>query len=169
MNVIIPPPASADTGVPTIDWQIAVANLASLPDAEQMECWVAHALQGHPPAELTIRIVEATESATLNERYRGKKGPTNVLSFPFDAPPGLPAGVVLPLGDLVICAEVVAREAQAQNKPLFHHWAHIVVHGVLHLLGYDHITEPQAQEMEALEIAILHQLNIDNPYEVPPV
>jgi len=168
MNAIIPLPVSADSRVPVIDWQIAIADPASLPDAAQVEYWVAHALQGHPPTELTIRIVEAAESAALNERYRDKTGPTNVLSFPFDAPPGLPADVVLPLGDLVICAEVVAREAQAQGKPLAHHWAHIVVHGVLHLLGYDHIDDAQAREMEALEIAILRQLNIDNPYEVLP-
>lgn len=168
MNAITPPSATVEVPAATIDWQIAVANSADLPDPAHVTTWVESALQGHVPAELTIRIVEATESAALNERYRGKTGPTNVLSFPFSAPPGLPADVVLPLGDLVICAEVVAREAREQGKPLMHHWAHIVVHGVLHLLGYDHVIESQAHEMEALEIAILQQLDIANPYEVFP-
>lgn len=111
--------------------------------------------------ELCIRIVDETESADLNQRYRGKSYPTNVLSFPCDA--DLPEGLA-PLGDLVICASVVEAEAAAQNKPLESHWRHLVVHGVLHLLGYDHIGDDEAQIMENEERAILARLGVADPY-----
>lgn len=112
-------------------------------------------------AEVTIRIVDETESQQLNFDYREKDKPTNVLSFPFQCPPG----IELPLlGDLVICAEVVAREAQEQQKTLHAHWAHMVVHGSLHLLGFDHINDADAEEMEAEEIQILQELGFANPY-----
>jgi probable rRNA maturation factor len=113
-------------------------------------------------AELVIRIVDETESAELNEHYRHKAGPTNILSFPFEVPEGVPNQL---LGDLVICAAVVEREAREQGKTLEAHWAHMVVHGVLHLQGYDHISESDAAVMEAEEIAILNDLGFPNPYE----
>ncbi len=112
-------------------------------------------------AEVTIRIVDEAESQRLNFDYREKDKPTNVLSFPFQCPPG----IELPLlGDLVICAQVVALEAAEQGKTLQAHWAHMVVHGSLHLLGFDHINEDDAEEMEAEEIQILHDLGFANPY-----
>ncbi|WP_434112427.1 rRNA maturation RNase YbeY [Methylocaldum sp. GT1TLB] len=113
-------------------------------------------------AELVIRIVDETESVELNEHYRHKAGPTNILSFPFEVPEGVPNQL---LGDLVICAAVVEREAREQGKTLEAHWAHMVVHGVLHLQGYDHISESDAAVMEAEEIAILNDLGFPNPYE----
>lgn len=145
-----------------LDLQVACAA-AELPAAESFEAWAAAALAGEDrdAAELTIRIVDETESAELNRRYRHRSGPTNVLSFPFEAPPG----IELPLlGDLVICAPVVAREAAAQDKPATAHWAHMVVHGILHLLGYDHLEEEEAAGMEALETAILARIGYPDPY-----
>ena len=112
-------------------------------------------------AEVTIRIVDEAESQQLNFDYREKDKPTNVLSFPFQAPPGIELTL---LGDLIICAQVVAREAEEQNKALEAHWAHMVVHGSLHLLGFDHINEADAEEMEAEEVQILHDLGYANPY-----
>jgi probable rRNA maturation factor len=113
-------------------------------------------------AKLVIRIVDEPESRALNRQYRGIDKPTNVLSFPFEAPPHVPSRHI---GDLVICAPVVEREAAEQGKPLEAHWAHMVVHGVLHLLGYDHQTDADAETMEGLEIAILGRLGFPNPYE----
>ena len=145
-----------------LDVQYAVAEDGDLPTVAQLKSWVDAALTGFvEEAELTVRIVEPDEIQTLNRTYRHKDKPTNVLSFPFEAPPG----VELPLlGDVVICAAVVAEEAQQQGKPAASHWAHMVVHGVLHLLGYDHIEDDEAEEMEALEIEILAGLGISNPY-----
>lgn len=112
--------------------------------------------------EVTLRIVDIAESRQLNSDYRNKDKPTNVLSFPFEAP----EHIEMPfLGDLVVCAAVVAQEAKEQDKPVTNHWAHLCVHGLLHLLGYDHIDETEAQEMEGLETAILAKLNIDDPYQ----
>lgn len=113
--------------------------------------------------ELTVRIVDAKESAALNKEYRHKQGPTNVLSFPFEAPPGV---VTRLLGDLVLCAEVVQREAQEQGKSPQAHWAHMIVHGVLHLRGFDHLAPDEAVEMEALETEILARLGYPDPYEL---
>lgn len=113
--------------------------------------------------EMTVRIVDEDESAELNQTYRHKSGPTNVLSFPFENPPG----VELPLlGDLVICAPVVEREAGEQNKTIQAHWAHMVVHGTLHLQGYDHIQADEATQMEQIETDILAELGYSNPYEL---
>lgn len=148
-----------------VDLQIAVAGKQqSLPAKKQISQWVAQALAGrYQSAELTIRIVDTAESAQLNETYRHKTGPTNVLSFPFEAT--VPLRVPL-LGDLVICAEVVAREAQQQDKTLESHWAHMVIHGTLHLIGFDHMTTDDAQVMEGQEITIMQQLGYTNPYEL---
>lgn len=133
-----------------------------LPSEEQLTQWVSAALNNKmDQAELSIRIVDAEESQQLNAEYRGKNKPTNVLSFPFEVPDGIELDL---LGDLVICAEVVSREAEEQKKPLFNHWTHMVVHGVLHLLGFDHINDDEAEEMEALETEILASLSIPDPY-----
>jgi len=117
---------------------------------------------GHSGAGLVIRIVDEPESRALNRQFRGIDEPTNVLSFPFEAPPRVRSKHI---GDLVVCAPVVEREAAEQGKPLEAHWAHMVVHGVLHLLGYDHQTDADAETMEGLEIAILGRLGFPNPYE----
>ncbi len=145
-----------------LDLQIAT-DATNLPSEAQFRQWVEKALEGRrDEAELTIRIVDDAESAELNETYRGKQGPTNVLSFPFEAPPGVPLPL---LGDIVICAPKVAREALEQDKPLESHWAHLTVHGCLHLLGYDHIEPEEAEAMEALETELLAALGYANPYE----
>jgi probable rRNA maturation factor len=145
-----------------LDIQNAGGGAAS-PPPEMLEQWVRAALDGRrEEAELSLRIVDEPEIAALNAQYRGKDYATNVLSFPADLPPELQ----LPhLGDIVICAAVVEREAREQHKTSAAHWAHMVVHGVLHLLDYDHIEDADAAEMEALEIAILQQLAFSNPYE----
>jgi probable rRNA maturation factor len=133
------------------------------PNDAQLELWVNTVLTNlNDDFELTIRIVDETESAQLNETYRHKQGATNILSFPFEVPEEVELNL---LGDLVICASVLEREAQAQNKPLHNHWAHIVIHGTLHLLGYDHIQDEDAHDMEAKEIELLQTLSIPNPYE----
>jgi len=142
----------------------------SIPTLEQCQKWVHASLQeprSFEPVEMTIRIVDEEESQTLNFDYRNKNKPTNVLSFEFEQPPGLvDLGEELPyLGDLVICANVVKQEAEAQNKPLEMHWAHMVVHGTLHLQGYDHIDDVEAEEMEALEVEIMQNLGYGNPYK----
>ncbi|MGC3872456.1 rRNA maturation RNase YbeY [Halomonas sp. GXIMD04776] len=151
---------------PVVDLQIALDDdaLPDLPTQQTLSRWVKAALVHHPAKaqdELTIRMVTEDESSTLNRDYRGKDKPTNVLSFPFEAPPGLDIPL---LGDLVICHAVVAREALQQHKPLADHYAHMVVHGILHLLGYDHMKEAEAADMEALERDILASLGIPDPY-----
>jgi len=139
---------------------------AGVPSAASFRRWVAAALAGRDaPAELAIRIVGVDEGRELNRQYRGRDYATNVLSFPAERPEGLPADVDLPgLGDLVICSEVVAREAAEQSKRPADHYAHLTVHGVLHLLGWDHIDEPDAEAMEAREREILAGLGIADPY-----
>ena len=111
--------------------------------------------------DMCITLIDEDESALLNEQYRQKKGPTNVLSFNYEKMPGITADS---LGDLAICANVVKAEAQAQQKSLESHWAHMTIHGTLHLLGYDHIQEEDAEKMEALEIKIMEGLGFGNPY-----
>lgn len=146
-----------------LDIQVA-SEQPNLPSTSEFQLWAEAALAGRKDdAELTIRIVDTEESQTLNHQYRGKDKPTNVLSFPFEAPQNIPDFPLI--GDLVICASVVAQEAEEQGKPLIHHWAHMVIHGILHLLGYDHIEEVEAEEMESLEINILSQLEIPDPYQ----
>ena len=145
-----------------LDIQIAIDS-NTLPTQAQFETWVRLALGNTmPEAELTIRLVNKHESQSLNHTYRGKDKPTNVLSFPFESPPE----VELPLlGDLVICVPVVESEAYEQNKSLEAHWAHMVVHGCLHLLGYDHIVDSEAEEMESLETQLIESLGFPNPYK----
>ncbi len=134
----------------------------SIPAVSLIQRWVEAALSGRrDEAELTVRIVDSTEMSQLNSTYRHKEGTTNVLSFPYENP----QGVELPLlGDIVICAEVVEYEAADQRKSATAHWAHIVVHGLLHLLGYDHHHDDAAQEMESLESDILASLGFPCPY-----
>lgn len=140
----------------------AVFNSSGQPDRQQIQLWVDTALADYDQdTEIVVRIVGEQESAELNEQYRHKSGPTNILSFPVDVPEGIELDL---LGDLVICAPVVEKEALEQSKILTHHWAHIIVHGVLHLLGYDHIDDDEAELMENKEIAILNKLQINNPY-----
>ena len=145
-----------------IDLQMACEQETGLPTAEQIEQWATAAVQPQSDeVEMTVRIVDEAESHALNLNYRGKDRPTNVLSFPFECPDE----VELPLlGDLVICRQVVESEAQEQDKPLMAHWAHMVVHGSLHLLGYDHIEDDEAEEMESLETQIMTGLGFADPY-----
>ena len=140
----------------------------NIPALKQFQQWVDKTLSAIPEkipqdvTEICISIVDSKTSAELNEAYRQKKGPTNILSFAYDPIPGIPADS---LGDLVICAALVESEALAQHKQSIAHWAHLTVHGVLHLLGYDHIVEDDAIAMESLEILVLQKLGFENPYE----
>lgn len=137
-------------------------SAANLPTKTQFKRWAKAALPPEKHAwEVCIRLVDEQESQSLNHQYRGKNKPTNVLSFPSDLPPELNIPV---LGDLVLCAAVVAAEAEQQGKHLHAHYAHMVVHGCLHLLGYDHEDDAEACAMEALEIHILQGLGLPNPY-----
>ena len=146
----------------TVDVQRA-AEAGDLPANDLFAAWAQSAWLGDEDSEVTIRIVGSEESAELNSQYRNKSGPTNVLSFPFEAP----AGITVPLaGDLIICVPVVEREAREQRKTSTEHWAHMVVHGILHLQGYDHIEDNEAEAMEALEIRLLSQLGFGNPYDI---
>jgi probable rRNA maturation factor len=132
------------------------------PNDEQLQLWVNTILQPFEKSfELTIRLVDRSEIQQLNAQYRQKDKPTNVLSFPFEVPEGIDLNL---LGDIVICPDIVAAEANEQNKALMSHWAHMVIHGCLHLLGYDHISDTEATEMETLEIKVLAKLDISNPY-----
>ena len=134
-----------------------------LPKKADFAKWASTALTGRRAvAEVSIRIVDTDEGRKLNLGYRHKDYATNVLSFPADLPEEL--GIPL-LGDLVLCAPVVAAEAQAQGKPPLHHWAHLAIHGVLHLVGYDHETPSDARNMEAIEREVLEKLGIPDPYE----
>lgn len=153
---------SAPSRRPMVHVELQNASSANfLPASDQLRRWVEAALQ-RERAEIVIRVVDSEEGAELNEHYRHKPGATNVLSFPFEPPPGVATDI---LGDLVICAPVVEQEAAEQRKPLMAHWAHLVVHGVLHLQGFDHVEENEALTMESEEIAILNELGFANPYE----
>jgi probable rRNA maturation factor len=137
----------------------------AIPSQEKCEAWLASVLQNQKlsDAEVSLYIVDEEESQQINLQYRGKDYPTNVLSFPADIPEEV--GVPL-LGDLVLCAPVVEREAKEQQKENDAHWAHMLVHGCLHLLGYDHIEDDEANRMEELETRILQQLGFPPPYEM---
>ena len=143
---------------------IQSASVEPVPDEDDIRHWITTALTEQTTGkelQVSVRLVDSEEMSALNETYRGKAGPTNVLSFPAD----LPEQVNVPLlGDIVICAPVVRAEAQAQNKSIEAHWAHMSVHGSLHLLGFDHIEEDDASVMEALETRILKKLNFACPY-----
>ena len=144
-----------------VDVQLATDD-ASLPTRQQLVEWARAAWPGgSDDAEVVLRAVDEAEGRRLNHEFRGRDRATNVLSFPFEPPPGVELDH---LGDLVICAPVVAREASVQGKPAAAHWAHMVVHGMLHLQGYDHETDAQAAEMEARETRILAALGFAAPY-----
>lgn len=143
------------------------AHAPNLPSKEELISWAeaARTAAAGATGEITLRVVSTAEIQQLNHDYRGKDSPTNVLSFPFFMPEGLPAelhGAIL--GDIALCANIIAAESQAQGKALAHHWAHMVVHGVLHLLGYDHTNDADASEMETLETKILATFGIADPY-----
>lgn len=144
-----------------VDVQVA-STAPGLPNETDLQHWVEAVLADYgDDAELVIRIVDEPESADLNETYRHQQGPTNVLSFPFQPPPEIDVPL---LGDVIVCAPVVIRQASEQDKEPGAHWAHMVVHGVLHLLGYDHQDDTQAAEMETLETRILAGLGYPDPY-----
>lgn len=147
--------------------QYALRARAGLPHKRSLWRWAQAALEGYDRRQvaLTVRIVDGRESAALNRRYRGRRGATNVLAFPFAAPPGVATDY---LGDVVICASVVRREARAQGKPERAHWAHMVVHGIMHLRGYDHASRRQAAVMESKETRILARLGFPDPYAGAP-
>jgi len=163
-----------------VDLQIAedLADTEFVPVQQDFEKWAGAALsKQNNDSELTIRVVSEEEISELNQTYRAKSGPTNVLSFPFEMPDfGFDEELgesqldefekmdIPLLGDLVICAAVVNREALEQKKPFDAHWAHMVIHGVLHLLGYDHIQKIEAEAMETLEITLLSELGYSTPY-----
>jgi probable rRNA maturation factor len=155
-----------------LDLQLA-SDCTEMPTQEDIQLWLDTLLsyQQLTDKEMTVRIVDDAEIQQLNQQYRGKDTVTNVLSFPFEMPElVLPEGIEMDesisnfLGDIVISAQVVKQESKQQNKLLKHHWAHMLIHGTLHLLGYDHIEEQEAEEMESIEIAILQKLAIDDPY-----
>jgi probable rRNA maturation factor len=150
------------------DHEIAVIWSASTvegdPGSRDLVNWAQQALahQGVAPCEMAIKIVEPAESRALNHQYRGKDAPTNVLSFPLDG--GMPDKSLL-LGDLAICADIVRAEAAQQEKTVAAHFAHMTVHGIMHLMGFDHVDEAEAEEMEQIEIKILHTIGFPDPYE----
>jgi probable rRNA maturation factor len=141
---------------------------APTPADETIQAWITAALAtastaGNEPPEICIRITDIEEATRFNEKYRSKPRATNVLSFPAELPPGTPSGL---LGDLVICAPVVRSEAKQQHKREEAHWAHMIIHGVLHLLGHDHKMPADAEIMEALEVQLLERFCFPNPYEL---
>jgi probable rRNA maturation factor len=155
----------------TVDVQFACED-AGIPDKEAIRNWVELAADrsGRLPqrdVEFAVRIVGEAEIQTLNQLYRNKDSATNVLSFPAGAIEGLPADAVHQMGDIVVCASVVRDEAVRQSKLLEDHWAHMLIHGALHLLGYDHGEDKEAEEMEHLEVAILESRGIADPYASP--
>ncbi|WP_158969969.1 rRNA maturation RNase YbeY [Paraglaciecola sp. L3A3] len=161
-----------------LDIQLATED-NNIPSEENFQLWTNTVLSqlNLQNKEITIRIVDEDEIRQLNHQYRGKDKTTNVLSFPFEIPELFVAeGMALKdnaadqqvinlLGDLIICTQVVAQEAEKQGKQNLDHWAHMIVHGTLHLLGYDHIEDDEADAMETLEISILQKLAIDDPYQ----
>ena len=156
----------------TVDVEVQyVSEAEGIPDQVQIQSWVESALtlskeKEEEQVELVVRVVGKEESAQLNQQYRGKQGATNVLSFPFEMPDEVKeSGDMNLLGDLVICAPVVEEQAKEQGKELFAHWAHMVVHGCLHLTGYNHEEPEEAEEMESLETTILTEMGFPSPYE----
>lgn len=163
-----PPPRRAKAKkIVDIDLQQAIdvdqAQACHVPNADTFHTWISAciAAENLPRAVVTVRLVDLPEITDLNQTYRHKTGPTNVLSFPCDLPQEISQDF---LGDIIICAPVVAREAAEQNKNPAAHWCHMVVHGILHLLGYDHEDDAQAQTMEQKEREILAGLGFDDPY-----
>jgi probable rRNA maturation factor len=149
-----------------VDVQVA-SDAAGIPTSDDIREWIERTVAAADPdrdADVSVRIVDEQEMRALNRDYREQDKPTNVLAFPAGNTGFVPPGEMPLLGDIVVCAAVVAREADEQGKPPGHHWSHMLVHGTLHLLGHDHVTDPQAQAMEALERQILDSLGIADPY-----
>ena len=149
-----------------VDVQVA-SDAAGIPAGDAIREWVEEAVraaEASRDADVSVRIVDEQEMRALNRDYREQDKPTNVLAFPAGDAGFVPPGETPLLGDIVVCASVVTREAAEQGKPLEHHWAHMLVHGTLHLLGHDHATDAQAQTMEALERRILGSCGIADPY-----
>jgi probable rRNA maturation factor len=145
-----------------IDFQI-ISKSKKIPGQGDFQNWVDAVLTDQAiDSEVVIRVIDEQEMMQFNQQYRDKQGSTNILSFSFEAPEGVDN---ILLGDLLVCVPVVEREALQQNKPLNDHWAHMIIHGLLHLIGYDHIVDKDAEEMEALEIKILKSISIKNPYQ----
>jgi probable rRNA maturation factor len=149
-----------------------ICRARGVPSAAAIRTWIGKALAGVLSGEVTVRVIGEAESAALNEEYRGKRGATNVLAFLAAPAMGgeheLADGDTLPAGDIAICAPVLEREAAEQGKPLAAHWAHIVIHGALHLAGFDHETRAEARVMEARERELLAGFGIADPYAAPP-
>ena len=165
-----PSPAGAAARSPLlVDVVRAAGDWA--PTAAQIRTWASAALGRRATgAQLAVRVVKPAESKRLNARYRGRANATNVLSFPVPKLPpaaAAPRGAPRPLGDLVICASIVRAEARQQHKAIKAHWAHLVIHGALHLLGYDHEQDEEARRMERREVAVLRRFGITNPYRSP--
>jgi probable rRNA maturation factor len=157
-------------GTVQVDVQVA-SGVANVPEVSDIRKWLAKTIShvrtdAARDIEISVRIVDEDEGSSLNRQYRGKDAATNVLSFPLmdAASDGMPAGLPLALGDIVICGPVVAREASEQGRDSSDHWAHMLVHGALHLFGYEHETDAQAAEMESLEVRILVDGGVQDPY-----
>ena len=135
---------------------------ANLPSDEQIQHWAQASYPGDDDVVVSLQVVGSDEMQELNKTYRGKDKPTNVLSFPMDVPDEIGINI---LGDLALCDTVIEAEAKEQGKPVEAHWAHMIVHGMLHLQGYDHIEDDEAEEMEANEIEIMQRLGFENPYK----
>ncbi len=153
-----------------VDVQFAVEE-ESVAGKEEISLWVARALTTAYPgsdAEVSVRVVDAAEMQRLNKEFREQDKSTNVLSFPAGEIVGLPGDADVPLGDIVVCSSVISAEAGQQGKPLVSHWAHMIVHGTLHLLGYDHVDDSDAMAMEAMEIRVLGDIGVANPYGESP-
>jgi len=151
-----------------VDVQIASDDIG-IPSEDDIRTWVQLAAairhaSSHRDIEVAVRVVDAEEIRTLNHLYRQQDKATNVLSFPVGEVAGLPEDELLMLGDIVICASVISAEAAEQGKLLADHWSHLLVHGTLHLLGFDHDTDATAAEMEALEARLLAEKGITDPY-----
>ena len=161
-----PPPAGHARTPLLVD--LVREGRAWTPPVAEIRTWASAALGRRAAgAELAVRVVRPAESQRLNARYRGRNQPTNVLSFPVPELPATTAGAQAaprPLGDLVVCASVVRDEARRQHKAIKAHWAHLVIHGALHLLGYDHERDDEARRMERREVAVLKRFGITNPY-----
>jgi probable rRNA maturation factor len=146
----------------TISENVDVSN-ANLPDEESFQLWAESACPGDDDVIASLQIINSEEMQALNKTYRGKDGPTNVLSFPMQLPDEVDIKI---LGDLALCVDVINEEAKAQRKSIQAHWAHMVIHGMLHLQGYDHIDDKEAVVMESMEVDILKKLGFENPYLV---
>ena len=151
-----------------VDVQIACTD-PDVPSEGEIQSWIRHALSasGRPLAaasEVSVRVVDSAEIQRLNSDYRGQDKATNVLSFPAGSVTGLPADAVRTLGDIVVCAQVVSGEAAGLGTAVRDHWAHMLVHGTLHLLGFDHVKDADAAEMERLETRILARNGVTDPY-----